>query len=90
MPYDKWISLDEKAREDLMVAVAAVKKKATRLVKKNERECHYAAAANMTLEEWRNLSKDDKAEQKKKSMHRMRLCGRWKKKEGNLWRKPKG
>lgn len=66
LPYDKWISLDEKAREDLMVAVAAVKKKATRLVKKNERECHYAAAANMTLEEWWNLSKDDRAGKKKK------------------------
>ena len=66
LPYDKWISLDEKAREDLMVAVAAVKKKATRLVKKNERERHYAAAANMTLEDWQNLSKEDRKEKKNK------------------------
>ena len=64
--YDKWISLDEKAREDLMVAVAAVKKKATRLVKRNERERHYAAAANMTLEDWQNLSKEDRKEKKNK------------------------
>jgi hypothetical protein len=44
----------------------AVKKKAARLARKNERERYYASAANVTVEEWLGLDKEERKAWKNK------------------------